>query len=44
LRKIKSGRRVGGYSYNIDNSWQGRFRELSVIGDKDASRTTKELS
>lgn len=28
-------REMGGYSYGIYNQWQGQFKELKVIGDKD---------
>ncbi len=30
----KAGRIWTGYDYNIPNQWNGRFRELKVIGDK----------
>lgn len=29
-----AGREWTGYSYTVPNQWQGRFRELRVIGDK----------
>ena len=29
-----------GYSYHVDNMWQGRFSELQVIGDKLGGRTS----
>jgi hypothetical protein len=39
----QEGRSVAGYSYEVPNQWQGRFRELKVIGDKDAASTTAML-
>lgn len=33
-------REMGGYSYGISNQWQGRFRELKVIGDKQGPGAT----
>ena len=32
-----------GYSYKVPNQWQGRFRELKVIGDKRGGRTSREI-
>jgi len=31
----QTDREMGGYSYGISNQWQGQFKELKVIGDKD---------
>lgn len=39
----QKGRTVGGYSYAVPNQWQGRFREIKVIGDKNAAPTTAIL-
>lgn len=32
-----------GYSYKVKGQWQGRFRELKVIGDKRGGTTSNEL-
>jgi hypothetical protein len=32
-----------GYSYHVPNSWQGRYRNLQVIGDKFGGRTSQIL-
>jgi len=32
-----------GYSYRLENSWQGRFKRLRVIGDKQGGRTAMML-
>ncbi len=32
-----SGEKRGGYYYNVQNQWQGRYREVKVIGDKFGS-------
>ena len=37
-----SGKDSKGYSLEIDGSWQGRFTELKVIGDKSGGRAVKE--
>jgi hypothetical protein len=39
----QEGRTVAGYSYAVPNQWQGRFREIKVIGDKEAAPTTAIL-
>jgi hypothetical protein len=36
----REGREQTGYSYEVPNQWQGRFRELRVIGDKNARGAT----
>ena len=36
----KKGRRWGKYSYHIPGSWQGRFKDIKVIGDKKGGATT----
>jgi len=38
-----NGRQWSGYDYTVPNQWQGRFRKLRVIGDKEAGFTTKRL-
>jgi hypothetical protein len=35
------GRRASGYSYAVEGQWQGRSRELRVLGDKDGQKATK---
>jgi len=32
-----------GYQYAVPNQWQGRFRRIRVLGDKDAGRDTTQL-
>ena len=32
-----------GYSYKVPNQWQGKFKELKVIGDKRGGRTSREI-
>jgi len=32
-----------GYNYEVPNQWQGRFRQLKVIGDRKAGLTTLRL-
>lgn len=39
----RKGRKVSGYSYAVPNQWQGRFRKIKVIGDKEAPPTTAML-
>ena len=39
-----SGKYSKGYSLEIDGSWQGRFTELKVIGDKSGGRAVKEYN
>lgn len=34
-RSAQPGQILGGYAYNVPNQWQGRVRNLKVIGDKD---------
>ena len=41
--QAKSGREVTGYSYQVPNQWQGKFRKLKVIGDKFSTTTTAIL-
>jgi hypothetical protein len=36
----RSGRTWNGYSYAVPNQWQGRYRELRVIGDKKGGRSS----
>lgn len=37
------GSRFQGYDYQVPNQWQGRFRRIRVIGDKDGGRDTARL-
>lgn len=39
----KAGRIWSGYDYNIPNQWNGRFRELKVIGDKKGGASAGTL-
>jgi hypothetical protein len=38
-----NGRSHTGYSYKVDNQWQGRYRKIKVIGDKRGSGSIKKL-
>ena len=40
----RTGREWRGYSYFVPNQWNGRCRDLHVIGDKKGSATVKRLS
>jgi len=40
-RFTAAGRKWTGYSYQVPNQWNGRYRRLDVIGDKKAHYTTK---
>ena len=40
VRNAMSGRQESGYSYAVPGQWQGRFRKLTVIGDKKGGRTS----
>jgi hypothetical protein len=42
-RFTQAGRLSTGYSYLVPGQWQGRFRELRVIGDKYGDFTTTAL-
>jgi Sulfotransferase family len=43
--RVAAGHRSGsGYGYAVPDSWQGRYRRLSVIGDKKGGRTTLRLA
>lgn len=37
------GRTWNGYHYAVPNQWQGRYRELRVIGDKKGAGSSREL-
>ena len=39
-RNATWGRQQSGYSYDVPGQWQGRFRKLTVIGDKKGGRTS----
>lgn len=41
--KGHSGRRRGGYTYDVPGQWQGRFERVRVIGDKHGEDTTCRL-
>jgi Sulfotransferase family len=38
------GRKQNKYRYAVEGQWQGRFRELRVLGDKFSDRTTKRIA
>jgi hypothetical protein len=40
---LRGSRGGGGYSYAVPNQWQGRHRELVVIGDRKAGATAYEI-
>jgi len=42
-RFAERGYRFQGYEYQVPRQWQGRFRRLRVIGDKDGGRDTTRL-
>lgn len=42
-RSGEQGKVLGGYVYNVPNQWQGRVRDLRVIGDKEGYGTTLRL-
>jgi hypothetical protein len=39
-----AGRRESGYSYAVPGQWQGRWRDLRVVGDKRGRMTTDRLA
>lgn len=39
----RSSRSQQGYSFEVADMWQGRFRRLEVVGDKHAGTSTREL-
>lgn len=39
----KEGNKWAGYKYNVPNQWNGRFKKLSVIGDKKGGRSCFRL-
>ncbi len=40
-RQAAQGRQQTGYSYEVPNQWQGKFKTLKVIGDKKGSAATR---
>ena len=40
----KEGRRGSHYSYAVPGQWQGKYRKIRVIGDKDGGGTTDYLA
>ena len=42
-RFTQDGRKYSGYSYRVPNQWQGKFRKLKVIGDKQAAGAVLRL-
>jgi hypothetical protein len=43
-RKLATqGRESSGYSYEVHHQWQGKFRDLKVIGDKKGGDSTSKL-
>lgn len=43
-RRAEEGRRQGRYSYAVEGQWQGRVRDLLVIGDANAGKSSKRLA
>lgn len=44
-RKFTANRRIwSGYSYEIPNQWNGKYRQLKVIGDKKTGSSTRRLA
>jgi hypothetical protein len=43
-RAAREGKVLGGYVYDVPNQWQGRVRNLRVIGDKEGYGTTVRLA
>lgn len=43
-RFTEAGREWTGYSYAIPYQWNGRYRELKVIGDKKGGASTQQLA
>lgn len=39
----RSGRNWTGYNYSVEGQWQGRTRQLRVIGDKKAGKSSDQL-
>jgi hypothetical protein len=39
-----TGRHWSGYRYAVPGQWQGRYRQLKVIGDKKGAGTTSQLN
>ena len=39
----RSGREWMGYQYRVPNQWQGRFKEIHVIGDKSGGRSSRAV-
>ncbi len=39
----KTGRKSSGYSYEVKNQWQGRFKELKIIGDNQGGGAVLRL-
>ncbi len=42
-QRRKRGRAGGVYSYAVPGQWQGRHRDLRVVGDSDAGRSVQQL-
>jgi len=38
---FQTGSRQTGYSYQVPNSWQGKFSTLEIIGDKKGGKSTR---
>jgi len=43
-RRVKPGRQGKDYCYYVPGQWQGRFRNLRVVGDSQAGLTTRRLA
>lgn len=41
---VQRGQQWSGYDYRVPGQWQGRWRRLSVIGDKQAGHTAAALA
>lgn len=39
----QKGGQWSGYNYAVPNQWQGRFRQIKVIGDKKGARSAKRI-
>jgi hypothetical protein len=42
--RTKQGREQTTYSYRVPNQWQGRYKQLQVIGCSKAGRTTQRIA
>ena len=42
--RVHGGARNAGYTYSVESQWQGRFRTLRVLGDKNGSGDTHRFA